>query len=208
MDAGFRTRSCSNNKLERDDDSEKSHPALGQGSCVMRAFLKTTETFAPGALSLPGRYYTSQDVFAAEREAIFARHWTCVGRAEDIENPGDFFLTRIADESVIVLRDDDGHARAFYNVCRHRGTAICVNDSGNLPGRLRCPYHGWTYDLKGRLMAAPLMEQVPEFDASAYPLHSIPVEVCEGSYSSRLPSSRNRLRKPLRRISPIFGPGL
>jgi len=146
----------------------------------MRAFLKTTETFAPGALSLPGRYYTGQDVFAAEREAIFASHWTCVGRAEEIENPGDFFLTRIADESVIVLRDDDGHARAFYNVCRHRGTTICVNDSGNLSGRLRCPYHGWTYDLKGRLMAAPLMDEVPEFDASAYPLHSIPVEVCEG----------------------------
>jgi phenylpropionate dioxygenase-like ring-hydroxylating dioxygenase large terminal subunit len=146
----------------------------------MRAFLKTTETFAPGALSLPGRYYTSQEVFDAEREAIFARHWTCVGRAEEIENQGDFFLTRIADESVIVLRGDDGRVRAFYNVCRHRGTAICANESGTLPGRLRCPYHGWTYDLAGRLIVAPLMEEVPDFDASAYPLHSVPVEVCDG----------------------------
>ena len=62
----------------------------------MRAFLKTTETFAPGALSLPGRYYTSQDVFAAEREAIFASHWTCVGRAEDIEK------AHAVDESVSI----------------------------------------------------------------------------------------------------------
>jgi glycine betaine catabolism A len=146
----------------------------------VRAFLKTTETFAPGTLSLPGRYYIGQDVFAAEREAIFARHWTCVGRAEEIEKEGDFFLARIADESVIVLRDAEAHVRAFYNVCRHRGTAICVAESGTLPGRLRCPYHGWTYDLNGRLIAAPLMEEVPDFDASAYPLHSIPVEVCEG----------------------------
>ena len=146
----------------------------------MRAFLKTTETFAPGALSLPGRYYTSQDVFDAERDAIFARHWTCVGRAEEIENEGDFFLTRLADESAIVLRDQEGHVRAFYNVCRHRGTAICTSESGSLPGRLRCPYHGWTYDLAGRLVAAPLMEEVPGFDRSAYPLHSVPLEVCDG----------------------------
>jgi glycine betaine catabolism A len=146
----------------------------------MRAFLKTTETFAPGTLSLPGRYYTSVDVFDAEREAIFAKHWICVGRAEEIENEGDYFLTRIADESVIVVRDDEGRARAFYNVCRHRGTVMCASESGTLPGRLRCPYHGWTYDLKGRLTMAPLMEEVPGFDASAYPLHSVAVELCDG----------------------------
>ena len=146
----------------------------------MRAFLKTTDTFVPGALSLPGRYYTSQDVFDAEREAIFARHWTCVGRDEAIENAGDFFLTRIADESVIVLRDDEARLRAFYNVCRHRGTAICTDESGTLPGRLRCPYHGWTYDLAGRLTVAPLMEEVPDFDRGAYPLRSVPLEVCDG----------------------------
>jgi Rieske 2Fe-2S family protein len=146
----------------------------------MRTFLKTTETFAPGALSLPGRYYAGQDIFAAEREAIFAKHWTCVGRAEEIENQGDFFLARIADESVIVLRDDDRRVRAFYNVCRHRGTAMCVDDSGTLPGRLRCPYHGWTYDLAGRLIVAPFMEEVPGFDPNAYPLHSVAVEVCDG----------------------------
>jgi phenylpropionate dioxygenase-like ring-hydroxylating dioxygenase large terminal subunit len=146
----------------------------------MRAFLKTTETFAPGSLSLPGRYYTSPDVFDAEREAIFAKHWICVGRAEAIEKPGDFFLTRIADESVIVLRDDAGRVRAFYNVCRHRGTAICVDESGTLPGRLRCPYHGWTYDLAGRLSVAPHMDEVPGFDRSAYPLHRVAVDVCAG----------------------------
>ncbi len=146
----------------------------------MRPFLRTTETFAPGSLSLPGRYYTGQDVFAAEREAIFAKSWTWVGRAEDIENEGDFFLTRIAEESVIVLRDHDGCVRAFYNVCRHRGTVMCVDEKGTLPGRLRCPYHGWTYDLTGRLTVAPLMEEVPDFDAGKYPLRPVPVEVCDG----------------------------
>jgi len=150
------------------------------GDRAVRAFVTTTETFAPGTLSLPGRYYTSRDVFDAEREAIFARQWICVGRAEEIEGRGDFFLTRIADESVIVLRDDEWRVRAFYNVCRHRGTAICVAESGTLPGRLRCPYHGWAYDLSGRLVAAPLMDEVPGFDARAYPLHSVPAEVCDG----------------------------
>src|SRR5215510_6936333 len=146
----------------------------------MRAFLKTTETFAAGTLSLPGRYYTSEELFAAEQEAIFAKQWICVGRADAVEQPGDFFLARIAGENVIILRDEEGCVRAFYNVCRHRGTAICVGESGTFPGALRCPYHGWTYDLAGRLTVAPHMDEVPGFDRKTYPLHPVAVEVCGG----------------------------
>ena len=108
----------------------------------MRPFLKTTETFAPGSLSLPGRYYTGEDVFAAEREAIFAKSWTFVGRAEDIENEGDFFLTRIADESVIVLRDHDGKYGALRAVgCheRHHRGAHAGRGAARQRGRRAVP---------------------------------------------------------------------
>ena len=146
----------------------------------MLAFRKTTETFEAGALTLPGRYYADEAIFAAEREAVFAKRWICVGREDEIKDVGDFFLARIAEESVIVLRDDEGKLRAFYNVCRHRGTAICASQSGALPGKLRCPYHGWTYDFAGRLSIAPHMEEVADFDKAAYPLHAVLVDACGG----------------------------
>jgi Rieske 2Fe-2S family protein len=139
----------------------------------MPEFRKTTETFEAGSLTLPGRYYADEHVFAAEREAVFARHWTCVGREDDIANVGDFFLASIARETVIVLRDDQGALRAFYNVCRHRGTTICTSQSGTLPGRLRCPYHGWTYDLAGRLRSAPHMDEVADFQKDMNNLHPV-----------------------------------
>ena len=146
----------------------------------MQEFRKTTETFAVGSLTLPGRYYSDEDVFAAEREAVFARHWTCVGREDEITDAGDFLLACLAQESVIVLRDEQGALRAFYNVCRHRGTAICTRPSGTLPGTIRCPYHGWTYDLAGHLTVAPHMVEVADFKKEMNHLHPVPLATTNG----------------------------
>jgi glycine betaine catabolism A len=146
----------------------------------MPEFRKTTETFEAGSLTLPGSYYADEGVFAAEREAVFARHWTCVGREDDISNKSEFFLACIAGESVIVLRDDQGALRAFYNVCRHRGTAICASPSGTLPAGLQCPYHGWTYDLTGRLRVAPHMDEVADFDREMNHLHAVHLASASG----------------------------
>ncbi|HZF14713.1 MAG TPA: Rieske 2Fe-2S domain-containing protein, partial [Steroidobacteraceae bacterium] len=82
-------------------------------------FLKTVESYRQGARTLPGRYYTAPEVFAEERERIFARHWICVGRDATLATPGDYFVVEIAGESIIVLRDQSGERRAYYNVCRH-----------------------------------------------------------------------------------------
>src|ERR1700676_2007766 len=77
-----------------------------------------------GAKTLNARWYRSPDVFAAERERIFAREWICVARLENLERGGDFVLAETAGESLIVTRANDGRVRAFYNVCRHRGTQL------------------------------------------------------------------------------------
>ena len=136
----------------------------------MPTFRKPIETFEAGVQTLPRRYYADEGIFLAELDLVFAKRWTCVGREDEIENVGDFFLARIARESIIVLRDSERTVRAFYNVCRHRGTALCASQNGSLPGELRCRYHGWTYDLAGRLTVAPHMQEVPNFDKRAYPL--------------------------------------
>src|SRR5919106_1043205 len=105
----------------------------------MPPFHKTVETYRQGARTLPGRYYTSPDVFAEEAERIGLRHWHCVGRADELAGPGAYFLRQLAGESLIVLRDSDGEPRAFYNVCRHdRGVAgLSVRDARAEPRAAR-----------------------------------------------------------------------
>ncbi|MDQ2816948.1 MAG: aromatic ring-hydroxylating dioxygenase subunit alpha [Candidatus Eremiobacteraeota bacterium] len=131
-------------------------------------------------MTLPGSYYTSNDTFAAERERIFATHWLCVGREEQLPKPGDYFLSEILDESIIVVRDDEARLRAFYNVCRHRGTRMCTQESGRFGGAITCPYHAWTYGLDGRLRTARVMDATPGFSKSDYPLNSVALAAWNG----------------------------
>jgi Rieske 2Fe-2S family protein len=127
-----------------------------------------------------GRYYTDPDVLAAEQERIFARHWISVGRAADLPHRGDYRLVDIAGESLIVLRDQQGTLRAFFNVCRHRGTRLCDATSGRLSETIQCPYHAWTYGLDGRLIGAPHMNEIQGFDKKDYPLHAAALAEWEG----------------------------
>jgi Rieske 2Fe-2S family protein len=146
----------------------------------MSTFLKTVESYRQGARTLPGRFYTAPDVLAEERERIFARHWICVGRNAALAEPGDYFLAEIAGESIIVLRNQSGYARAFFNVCRHRGTRLCEDRAGRLSETIQCPYHAWTYGLDGRLIGAPHMNEVEGFDKRDYPLHNVGLVEWEG----------------------------
>jgi len=132
------------------------------------------------AMTLESRWYTQPEIFEREREQVFAKRWICVGRTEQIERAGDFFLAEIAGENLIVTRDKAGAPRAFYNVCRHRGTRICFEHSGHFTGSIQCPYHAWTYGLDGELIAARNMNEVEGFDRSEFPLHQARVATYEG----------------------------
>ncbi len=132
------------------------------------------------ARTLPGKYFTDGALFARERERIFASEWICVGRADHAPKTGDFFLADVAGESLIVVRGDDRQVRAFYNVCRHRGTRLCTDERGALNGSIQCPYHAWTYGLDGRLLAARNMSDVPDFDRLDYPLHQATLATWNG----------------------------
>lgn len=115
--------------------------------------------------SLPSSAYVTPQAFEIEKRAILTREWLCVGREEDLAEPGSHRVLEVMGESVLLVRTRTGELRAHYNVCRHRGSRIC--DPGNdakwgleLPGGviggvIRCPYHGWAYGLEGDLLAAP-----------------------------------------------------
>lgn len=146
----------------------------------MSTFINQFTAPARGASMLEGRYYTSADIFQAELERIFYERWLCVGRVEQIPNPGDYFIQAVGEESLIMVRGQDGQVRAFYNVCRHRGTRICIVADGHFTGSIQCPYHAWTYNLAGRLIGAPHMNEVEGFDKTDYPLYQAAVGVWEG----------------------------
>ena len=135
---------------------------------------------AQGQKPLDARWYRSPDVFEQEREHIFSREWICVGRLEQLSNTGDFFVAELARESLIIVRDQHGQVRAFYNVCRHRGTQMCEAQSGHFNGSIQCPYHAWTYGLDGRLKVARNMADVEGFSTGDYPLHEARVATWEG----------------------------
>jgi choline monooxygenase len=115
------------------------------------------------AHTLPASWYTDPAVMAAEREHVFAKNWQCVGRAEQVTKSGEYLTADIAGEPVLVVRGDDGELRAFFNVCRHRASPILNDDTGCV-GKLRCRYHGWTYDLAGRLKGTPEFDGVCDFE--------------------------------------------
>ncbi len=146
----------------------------------MGTFVKATQAYQPGQRTLPRRYYVSSDVYGEEQERIFAQRWLCVGRQGELAEPGDYVLRTVAGESVIVVRGQDGAVRAFYNVCRHRGTRLCTAEHGRLSETIQCPYHAWTYTLDGTLIGAPHMNEVPGFDKRDYPLHPVALAAWEG----------------------------
>jgi Rieske 2Fe-2S family protein len=155
-------------------------PVHASEGAFVTSFHKTISSHRDGARTMPRETYTDPAVLAAERDQIFARHWNCVGRASRLSKPGDYIVRDVAGESIIVVRDRGGELRAFFNVCRHRGTRICRETSGQFSETIQCPYHAWTYTTDGRLIGAPHMQDVDEFDKRDYSLHSAAVAEWEG----------------------------
>ena len=128
--------------------------------------------------TLPRRFYADPDFYRSELERFYFNRWICAGRADQLPNSGDYFTRSLADESIIVTRDSAGAIHALFNVCRHRGTRLCEQAEGRFVERIQCPYHAWTYDLSGRLLAAPHM--AAGFNKEDYPLHRAGCDVWDG----------------------------
>src|SRR4051812_31832938 len=119
--------------------------------------------------------YCSAEFFALERERVFATGWVAVGFTADVDRPGACVVVDVAGRSVVITRNRRGELRGFHNVCRHRATRLLAPDAREVGrhGRIRCPYHSWTYDTDGACLGTPLFDgsdippgQEPVFDTS------------------------------------------
>ena len=127
--------------------------------------------------SLARDFYKDPEIFEKEKEKIIFDNWIFAGHVSQIQNSGDYFLFNLLEESVIIVRGNDMEIRAFFNVCRHRGSHVCLEKSGNSK-RFLCPYHAWTYDIDGSLFAARGMPD--SFDKSNHGLHPCAMDIIEG----------------------------
>jgi phenylpropionate dioxygenase-like ring-hydroxylating dioxygenase large terminal subunit len=125
--------------------------------------------------------YVSNEFYEREKSAIWKRSWLLIGRANDIPNPGDFFTfdLSVINTSVLVVRGRDQKIRAFHNACRHRGARVRYQDKGSCKA-LTCTFHGWVYDLNGKLINVPFKDQFPDCGFDNLRLEAITLDLWGG----------------------------
>ena len=127
--------------------------------------------------ALEQRFYTDPDIYRLEFDRIITRNWIFAGHQSQLPEPGDYRVLKVANESAIIVRGKDGEIKAFANVCRHRGSLVCLEQQGN-KRKFECPYHGWIYDIDGNLIAARNMPE--DFDKTDHGLIKISVGLLGG----------------------------
>lgn len=140
-------------------------------------FLDNAISACQAGYSLPGVFYSDQRIYQADLQRVWRTGWLFAGHSCQISTPGDYFTLEVDQDSLIIVRDDHGDARAHWNVCRHRGTQLCNEGSGRL-GRIVCPYHQWTYDRDGTLASCRGMHE--SIDKSQLGLAAAHLRECSG----------------------------
>ena len=155
--------------------------------------------------SLDQKFYKDTSIFDLEKHNIFYNSWIFIGHESQIPNKGDFFVYKLLDEEIIVLRNKEKKVKAFFNVCRHRGSRVCLEEKGNT-SRFSCPYHSWTYNLDGKLLAAKSLRE--GIDKSKLGLHPCNIESASGMLLINLsdnPQSLKNLQSDLKEPFEMFG---
>ena len=130
------------------------------------------------ASTIPAAWYVDARIAELESKTVFSKSWQMVGRAEQVEKPGQFVTANVAGEPIVVVRGNDDVLRGFFNVCRHHAAAVVTGPCGQA-SILHCPYHGWNYGLDGALKGMPEFEGVKNFDRQKNGLLPVKVDIWE-----------------------------
>jgi len=151
---------------------------------MKRAGRKPTPTREPLKrleAGLPAGWFRDPAHYERELDVLWYDRWIAVAREEEIPEAGDYRVAEVGTQSIFIVRGEDGALRAFHNTCRHRGSILCIAPQGSFARhRIVCPYHAWTYDLDGRLIATPRRMPTPDFDPGKFPLYGVAVATWGG----------------------------
>lgn len=165
--------------------------------------LETANLPSDGPMGLSGSFYTAQELFEFEKSTMLKEGWYCVGREDQVAEPGDFFCDQILDEPIIVVRGDDQKIRALSNVCRHRGMQI-AEGAGNTK-RFVCSYHAWSYARDGQLARAANMQN-SGFDPKNCRLPEFACEIWRGFAYVSISDTPKPLRAQLAQLDDLLAP--
>jgi len=127
----------------------------------------------------PSAWYTDPRILDLEQRTVFSHSWRLAGRSDQVRNLGQYITAEVASEPILVVGGNDRVLRGFFNVCRHHAAAVMTNSEGKTEN-LRCPYHGWTYDLEGKLILTPEFVGVANFDRSVNGLVRVQIAEWQG----------------------------
>lgn len=148
----------------------------GQGASTIIDWLQSWQprSLHTEAIALPAEMYTSPEVYRLEQQQIFGKYWYYVGHISQLRGPNSYFTVDIAEQPLVILQNQAGELRGFFNICTHRAGPVAL-DSGTCH-RLTCLYHAWSFDLEGNLRGLPDMEAAENFDKAAHALTPVKVE--------------------------------
>lgn len=145
--------------------------------------LRLLETMREGipAGRVPARIFNDPEIYRLERERLFSRCWMFLGHESEVPSPGDYVTRYLADNSIVLARDEHGNICAHLNMCRHRGNQICKAEMGNA-SHFRCSYHGWVYRNSGELIGVPYFREAYDgkLDRKQWGLVKVRTEIYEG----------------------------
>jgi len=153
--------------------------------------------------SLEQPFYTNLQLFDLEWQHIWKKYWLFAGTTAEIQEPGDYFVFGLRNDSVIIMRGNNGEVFAHHNTCRHRGSLICLEEKGHA-AKLICPYHQWVYDKDGSLLKARLMPE--DFERTSHGLHPVHVQVANGFIFISLAEKPPDFSRVLEDYQPFLSP--
>src|SRR6195256_3242409 len=157
------------------------------------------------AFTIPSPWYFDESIAALENSAVFGKTWQVVGRADQVQSPGQFLTADVAGEPIVVVRGEDSQLRAFYNVCRHHAAAV-VTEAQGCAKQFRCPYHGWTYGNDGALKGMVEFEGVCNFDRAKNGLVPVKVDTWENCVYVNLDGRAAPLLEFLGKVPELVAP--
>ena len=176
---------------------------MGQSvKSIRKALTKASSVPVELSSAMPSGYYVSEEFRILEEEHVFRKEWVCLGRAAEIAEPGSYYTTTVINEPLLVTKDRNHEITVLSNVCRHRGNII-ASGSGKL-SRFTCGYHAWTYDLRGRLIGAPFMNEVKGFDPTVCSLPRFKTEIWQGFLFVNLSGKAKPLAPRLEQLMPYL----